>query len=204
MEADARLTLPFTVRSEGRYAVRLIAFTGSNRGLFDVELDGKVAREAVDFASLEEETDLLLGTHTLTAGEHTLGFRALATGADIPSVGAGMPCGEARAENVGSLAVEMLRLLALPPEAERAIKTEYEAHFIRMGIGRAVYAYRLAYGELPGSLDALVEAGIMDAYYLHDENRSPLRSRLESDRFIVESQGPGAWQHSWQGLDARR
>ena len=144
-------------------------------------------RERVAFASPEEEIDLPLGTHALQAGEHTLGFRAAG------------PTGDTR-----SLTVEMLCLLALPPEAERAVKTDYEAHFIRMGIGRAVYAYRLAYGELPASLEAMVAVGIMDAYYLQDENRLPLNARLEADRFVVESEGPNAWRHSWQGLDARR
>jgi hypothetical protein len=187
MEPGARLTLPFTTAAEGRCALRLTAFTGPTRGVFDIELDGSPVRERVDFASSEEETDLLLGTHALKAGEHNLGFRA-----------AGLT-GDTR-----SLAVEMLRLLALPPEAERAVKTDYEAHFIRMGIGRAVYAYRLASGELPASLEVLVAAGIMDAYYLLDENRLSLNSRLEADHLVVESTGPNAWRHSWQGLDARR
>jgi D-arabinan exo alpha-(1,3)/(1,5)-arabinofuranosidase (non-reducing end) len=187
MEPGARLTLPFTTAAEGRCALRLTAFTGPASGVFDIELDGSPVREHVDFASAEEEIDLLLGTHALKAGGHTLGFRAAG------------PTGDTR-----SLAVEMLRLLALPPEAERAVKTDYEAHFIRMGIGRAVYAYRLAYGELPASLEALVAAGIMDAYYLLDENRLPLSARLEADRFVAESSGPNAWEHSWQGLDARR
>ena len=59
-------------------------------------------------------------------------------------------------------------------------------------------------GELPASLEAMVAVGIMDAYYLQDENRLPLNARLEADRFVVESAGPNAWRHSWQGLDARR
>src|SRR5207249_4630504 len=102
-------------------------------------LNGRPVRQGVRFSSDEEgETDLLLGTHTLAAGEHTLGFRAAS------------PAGESC-----SLAVEMLRLLALPPEAVREVKTDYEAHFIRMGIGRAVYAYRLAYDALPESLEAM-------------------------------------------------
>jgi hypothetical protein len=102
------------------------------------------------------------------------------------------------------LAVEMLRLLPLPPEVNRAVKTNNEAHFIRLGIGRAVYAHRLAYGELPESLEALVSKGLMSDRYTSDENRKPLRSKREGDAFVVESTGPGAWTHSWQGLDARR
>ena len=102
------------------------------------------------------------------------------------------------------MAVEMLRLLRLPQEATRAVKTHHEAHFIRLGIGRAVYAYRLAYGELPESLDTLVKAGLMSPRYLADENEKPLRSRRDGDYLVVESTGPGAWTHRWQGLDARR
>jgi hypothetical protein len=79
-----------------------------------------------------------------------------------------------------------------------------EVHFIRLGIGRAVYAYRLAYDELPESLEALVAADMMDPYYMQDENRFPMNAWLEGDRFIVESTGPNAWRHSWQGPDARR
>jgi hypothetical protein len=186
MEPGARLALPFTASTEGRYALRLTAFTSPNSGRFDIELDGGPVREGFDFVATEEETDLLLGTHSLSAGGHTLGFRAAPTG------------------KTGSLALELLRLLALPPEAVRAVKTDYEAHFIRLGIGRAVYAYRLAYDELPESLEALVTSGIMDGRYLRDEHGLPLRSRREPDRLTVESTGPDAWQHSWQGLDARR
>src|SRR6266849_3684808 len=76
MEPGARLTLPFTTAAEGRCALRLTAFTGPASGVFDIDLDGRPVRERVDFASPEEEIDLLLGTHMLKAGEHTLGFRA--------------------------------------------------------------------------------------------------------------------------------
>src|SRR5262249_4801053 len=95
MSPEARLTLPFTVRTEGRYALRLTAFRGF--GEFDIELDGAPVRPRLEYGTGEEECDLLLGTHTLEAGEHTLGFRAAATGAEA-----------------GSLALELLRLLALP------------------------------------------------------------------------------------------
>jgi Protein of unknown function (DUF2961) len=184
----ARLTLPFTVAADGRYALRLTAATAPEHGTFDVELDGKLALVRASFGSAEwDETDLLLGTHTLSAGEHTLGFHAVSP--------AGARC---------SLAVETLRLLRLPPEAARAVKTDYEGRFIRLGIGRAVYAHRLAYDRLPDSLDELVATGIMDAYYLQDENRVPLRARRDGEYFVVESDGPNAWRHRWQGLDARR
>jgi hypothetical protein len=102
------------------------------------------------------------------------------------------------------MAVEMLRLLRLPPEASRAVKTHNEAHFIRLGIGRAVYAYRLAYGALPDSLETLVKVNLMPRRYLADENKLPLRSRREGEFFEVESTGPEPWKHRWQGLDARR
>ena len=69
----------------------------------------------------------------------------------------------------------MLRLLPLPPEATRTVKTHNEAHFIRLGIGRAVYTYRLAYGQVPDSIEALVKAGLMPPRYLSDENQKPLR-----------------------------
>lgn len=188
-EVGAHLTLPFTVAEEGRYAVRLTAFTAPDFGLYDLEIDGQTVLPAADFRSGGgEEADLLLGTHALSPGEHWLSFRALAT-----------PSGDAR-----PLAVEMLRLLKLPPEATRPVKTDNEAHFFRLGIGRAVYAYRLAYGELPESLAALVESGIMAARYQNDENGFPLRSCREGDSFVVESTSPGGWKHRWWGLDARR
>jgi len=192
-EAGARLTLPFAVPEAGRYAVRLTARTAPEYGLYDILLDGKAALRAVDFrGAMEEkaeETDLLLGTWELARGEHTLAFQALEMAAG---------------EEARPLAVEMLRLLRLPPEATREVKTHNEAHFIRLGIGRALYAYRLAYGELPDSLEALAQSGIMPDRYLTDENRNALTSRLEGQFFVVECTAPGGWQHRWLGLDARR
>ena len=129
-EPGSRLTLPFTVESSGRYAVRLTAAGAPEFGLYDVELDGKPVLRSADFRSGDEqELDFGLGTHELGLGAHTLAFVALATGGS-----------QAR-----PLAVEMLRLLPLPLEATRPVKTHHEAHFIRLGIGRAVYAYQLAY-----------------------------------------------------------
>ncbi|MBW3625590.1 MAG: DUF2961 domain-containing protein [Armatimonadetes bacterium] len=186
---EGRLSLPFTVEEAGRHAVRLVAFTFPDYGAFDIELDGEVVKRAVEFrASDGDETDLLLGTFDLEAGEHTLGFAASTAGGRAP----------------GYLGVEMLKLLKLPPEAKRAVKNENEAHFVRMGIGRAVYAYRLAYGDLPDSLQTLVDSGMMEPMYLKDENGYPLTSRREDDRFHAESAAPNGWKHSWQGLDARR
>jgi hypothetical protein len=188
-EPGARLALPFTVEAAGRNAVRLTAATAPDFGLYDIQIDDKTVVKGADFRNKDsEELDLELGTHDLTAGPHTLSFQAL-------------PVGEKLAR---PLAVEMLRLLKLPPEATRQIKTHHEAHFIRLGIGRAVYAYRLAYGKLPESLDALVQAELMPARYLADENEKPLRSRREGDFIVVESTGEQPWTHRWQGLDARR
>ena len=188
-EPGVRLTLPFTVESAGRHAVRLTAASAPAFGLYDIELDGKAVVRAADFRSREEgELDLELGTHELSPGSHTVSFLALASSA-----------GQAR-----PLAVEMLRLLPLPPEATRPVKTHNEAHFVRLGIGRAVYAYRLAYGELPESLEALVKAYLMSPRFLADENGKPLTSRREGDFLVVESDGPEPWTFRWQGLDARR
>lgn len=188
LTSEARLSLPFTVAEAGRYGVRLTAFTAPDSVECEICLDEQPVLSA-DFRATEAgEVDLLLGAFSLTEGSHTLSFRALATAS-----------GEAQ-----GLALEMLRLLKLPPEAVRDVKTHNEAHFYRLGIGRAVYAYRLAYDALPESLTHLVEAGIMDARYLQDENGYPLTSRREDERFVVESSAPDGWKHSWLGLDARR
>ncbi len=188
-DPGALLSLPFTIEEEGRYAVRLIALKAPSYGLFAVELDGERTLPAVEFAAPEEEeVDLLLGTYPLAAGSHTLAFRARS-----------MPSATAR-----PLAVEMLRLLKLPPEAVREVKTDNEAHFIRLGIGRAVYAYRLAYGELPESLETLVKSGILESRYRTDENGFALVSRREGDYLVVKSTAPEGWEHRWQGADARR
>jgi hypothetical protein len=188
-EAGAGLTAPFTVPEEGRYALRLTAVAGPNYGQCAIELDGKTVVAKTDFRAAEyDELDLALGTHTLKSGEHSLTLRALAS----------------EGQRAGPVAAEMIRVLRLPPEAVRAVKTHHEAHFIRLGIGRAVYAYRLANGELPDSLGTLVKAGLMPMRYLADENNRPLKSRREGEFFIVDSTGPQPWTYRWQGLDARR
>jgi hypothetical protein len=182
------LTLPFEVAEEGRHALRLTAASGPDYGAYAIEIDGQKVMDA-DFKSSEQiESDLLLGTRVLAKGDHTIAFRARA-----PDGG-----------RTGALAVEMLRLLKLPPEANRQVRTHHEAHFIRLGIGRAVYAYRLAYGTLPDSLDQLVESGILAPRYLKDENSTPLKSRRDDDYLVVESTQGERWTHRWQGLDARR
>lgn len=187
--SEARLTLPFTVSESGRYAVRLIAFAGPDYGTFDILLDDDAALKNVDFGTPEfAEKDLLLGARRLDAGEHRLSFRAHTVDADTSR----------------PLAVEMLRLLKLPPEAVREVKNHNEAHFIRLGIGRATYAYRLAYDVLPDSLETLVRSGLMPERYLRDENGYELRSRREGEYLVVESTAPEGWKHRWLGLDARR
>jgi len=102
------------------------------------------------------------------------------------------------------LALELLRLLRLPSEVTREIKTHNEAHFIRLGIGRAVYAYRLANDKLPKSLEFLVESGFMPDRYLTDENNYKLKSYVDGEYFAVESTAPNGWKHRWLGFDARR
>jgi hypothetical protein len=182
--SDSTLSLPFVVKEDGRYAMRLTAFTGPDYGAFEIYVDEKQAASGVNFAVGEEgEEDLLLGTFTLSAGPHFLHFQAAA---------------EMRE---GSLAVEMLRLLKLPPPAVREPKNHNEAHFIRLGIGRALYACRLAYGELPDTLEKLVDMGIMEQRFLFDENMGPLTAWREGDRFVAEAAN---WRHEWRGLDARR
>ncbi|MBN2452623.1 MAG: DUF2961 domain-containing protein [Lentisphaeria bacterium] len=187
-EPGARLTVPFSVDRDGRYALRLTAAAAPAHGICEIDIDGQTALACADFAAGDEELDLPLGLRELRAGPHTLSFRALA-GAD----------GRAR-----PLAVESLRLLPLPPPATREVKTDNEAHFIRLAIGRAVYAHRLAYDAVPDALQALVDADLMHPRYLADENGIPLRCRREGDALVVESAGANAWTYRWQGLDARR
>jgi hypothetical protein len=188
-EPGAKLILPFESKTSGRHALRLVAASGAGFGTYAIQVDDKTIVSRADFRSRDaEELDLELGTHTLKAGPHTLTFVAVEAGAGSP----------------GPLAIEKLRILPLPSEATRAEKTHHEAHFIRLGIGRAVYAYRLAYGELPESLETLVKAELMPERYLSDENGKALNSRREGDFIVVESTGPRPWTYRWQGLDARR
>jgi hypothetical protein len=187
--AGARLSVPFEVAQEGRYAVRVMAVAAPQYGLCDIELDGKIALAGADFRAADyQELDISLRTNKFKAGRHTLSLRAL------PVDG----------QKARPIALELLRLLPLPPPGFRAVKNHNEAHFIRLGIGRAVYAYRLAYGVVPDSLETLVKAGLMSARYLADENNIPLNARREGDYLVVESKGAEGWVWRWQGLDARR
>lgn len=186
-EPGAVLTLPFQLPQEGRFAMRLTAANGPENGMYDIDIDSKKIL-TVDFRTPETaEADVALGTHELDKGDHKISFRATDD-----------------SEKVGILGVEILRLLKLPPEAKRTKRTHHEAHFIRLGIGRALYAYRLAFDTLPDSLQTLVEEGFMPARYLRDENNLPLKAWREGDTMVVESPGEDHWRHSWKGLDPRR
>jgi hypothetical protein len=146
-----------------------------------VEIDGIAAGE-FELRSVEpDEHDLRLGVHSLAAGAHQIRFIAR----------------DAEAE----FWVELLNLLRLPAPAERPVKGDGEAHFVRLGIGRAAYAYRLAYDEVPLSLQALVDCGIMPERYLRDENDVPLRCRRTAAGLMVEAKD---WSREFFGLDARR
>lgn len=190
----ASLTMPLEIAEEGRYAIRMAASRGPEFGVFDLELDGKKVATA-DLRPSPTlpgggggEADILIGVFTLTKGPHTLTFHA----ADAASGGG------------KGLALELIRTLKLPPEVKRDVKTHHEAHFVRLGIGRALYAHRLAYGTLPVTLQELVDKGLMPDRYLKDENMNPLQFRREGDLFVVESTTGEKWAKKWTGLDPRR
>jgi hypothetical protein len=193
----AKLMLPITVPEDGRYVVHLTGVKGPQFGLYKVYFDNQ-AIGAVNFyvpSITEDENSELessLGMHELAQGDHVLTFEAVS----LPEVN--------EKEEANQLAVEMLQMLKLPPKAVREVKNDNEAHFIRLGIGRSLYAYRLAYGELPDSLETLVKSGIMPERYLRDENDIPLKATRDPDAMNVESTGPTGWKHRWTGLDPRR
>lgn len=198
MAAGDTVTFPFTFGEDGRYAVRVCAFRfagsedpcfpheESSSGLFSIELDGKVVVDDANFDALEyDEPNVSLGERMLEAGEHKIAFRA-------------------KSYTGGDLGLEFMRTLHLPPLAAREKKTHNEAHFYRLGIGRAVYAHRLAYGTLPQSLQELVDLEIMEPRFLNDENGQTVETWVEGDRFWARSTSKGGWLHSWSGADARR
>lgn len=193
--AGDRVEFEITIDQPGRTAIRLCAFKfgGSEspcfqsgdpgKGLFRVLLDGETVLDRCPFDTFEYgEPNLSLGEHVLAAGRHHLAFEALT---DRP----------------GPLGLEFLRTLALPPKAVREVKTHNEAHFFRLGIGRAVYAFRLAFGRLPESLKDLQDMDLLDAEYLVDEHGLPVKAWLEDGRFVAQARD---WTHSWTGADARR
>jgi hypothetical protein len=191
-EIGARLTVPLAVDEDGRYAVRLTAAQGPQYGRYSILLDEQAGGEG-DFRAREEgELDLPLGTRVLSKGAHTLTFQAIGDRTED-----GPPVAK-------PLAIEMLRLLKLPPPATRQVKTHNEAHFVRLGIGRSLYAYRLAYGKLPDSLETLVRSGILPQRYLNDENGLPLKCWRDGEYLVVQSPAANGWKYRWQGLDPRR
>lgn len=180
---DASLTAPFVAPATDRYAVRLDAWTLPDGGTYDLEIDGSVVARGISMRCEEPgHRRLSLGTHVLEQGMHALCLRACPP-------------------QTGPAQIESVKLLSLPPEAMRAVKTKHEAHFVRLAIGRAIYAYRLAYGRLPDGLDALVAARLLEERFLTDENGNPLQVEREGDRLTVRA---AEWTHSWQGLDPRR
>jgi hypothetical protein len=191
-QPGAQLTLPFAVDEDGRHAVRLTSMQGPNQGRYAILIDGKRVAER-DFRAAEEgEDDLSLGELNLTKGSHEIAFEAV--GIETP----GKPAA------AKPLAVEELRILKLPKKAVREVKTDNEAHFVRLAIGRSLYAYRLAYGKLPDSLETLVKVGIMPERYLRDENNLPLKAHCDGEYMNVESPAPNGWKYRWTGLDPRR
>ena len=185
---DGTLAVPFSVANGGRHALRLSALSAPDYGVYDVEVDGAPLVTDRSFRSDRHEViDLLLGVRDLTAGQHTLTFRCKGADRDTQYLG-----------------VEALNLLALPDEVNREVKTDNEAHFVRGAIGSAVFAYNTAYGKLPESLEMLIEAGVLDARYLKDENMQLLEAGLTSDGFLIRSTGADGWEKTFQGLDARR
>jgi hypothetical protein len=194
-EIGAKLNLPFTVAEDGRYVVRFTGMQDPAYGVYIVYIDDKKVGEA-DFRGPEDaELELPLGTRKLAKGEHTLTFEAKSVY---------LPGQDARDARAKSMTAELLSLLKLPPKAVRKVKTDNEAHFVRLGIGRSLYAYRLVYGKLPDTLDEMVKVGIMPKKYLKDENEVPLKAWRDGDSMVVESVGPVHWKHSWTGLDPRR
>ena len=182
-----KLSFPFSIDEEGQYVLRLTAASSPDNGSYQIVVDDQELFVHNFRANELIELDLSLGKFNLNKGPHTLTFVDAAAG-----------------NQNGPLVVEMLRTLRLPPAAKRTVFTHHEAHFIRLGIGRAVYAYRLAFDRLPDSLETLVSSGIMPNRYLKDENQLPLKARLVNGYFEVESPAENGWKHRWQGLDARR
>ena len=187
-QANASLSLPFTIRTEGRTVLRLFAAAQREPAPLDVLVDDRpIASVTIPRATESPVADVRLGEVLLCAGEHTVTLRS-----------------SERTPRAAEILVERLRLLHLPPEVDRAVRTNNEVHFIRLGIGRAVYAFRLVHRRLPQSLEELVASGIMNARYLLDENLNPMASRLEDDALVVWSTAPSGWEARFRGLDARR
>ncbi len=186
-EAGVMLTLPFKLSQDGRFAVRLTAASGPRNGLYDID-PGRQEGPHRRFPCPRGRRD----------GPRARDSRVeQGQPPDLLSAPARTRAG--RAAGRGGPAV-----LEVAARGRATEKTHHEAHFIRLGIGRALYAYRLAFDALPDSLETLVEKGFMTERYLRDENNLPLKAWREGDAMVVESPGKDHWKHSWQGLDARR
>lgn len=177
------LELPFTAPADGRYAVRLTAFPSPTGGEFTLLLDEEQVGDRLRTRGEDGDVDFLVGAFHLEKGAHRLRFKPTGT---------------------GPLALEMLRLLKLPPEARRTLRGHNEAHFVLLAIGHAAYAYRLAYGEPAQSLQVLVDAGLLEPRCLNDENGIPLQDRFEEGTLVFESVGAEPWVARRSGADARR
>jgi hypothetical protein len=179
----ARLAVPFEVeRANERCAVRVTVNAGPCMGVFDVCLDGVEAARGVSLRGAEEGLrQVSLGVHRLEAGRHEVSFLS---------------------QGAGDLSLESVRFLPLPPEASLGVKRPAcEGHFVRLAIGRAVYAHRMVEGRLPASLEELVTDRLLEPRYREDENRRPLRGGVRGDAFVVEAPG---WRGEWTGIDPRR
>ncbi len=97
-EPSAQLTLPFELAEAGSFNIRLTAARGPDYGRYDLAIDDKKLTTANFHDPDESEADIVLGTHTLEKGPHTLTFTA-----------------SGNADLVGPLAVELLRLLSPAP-----------------------------------------------------------------------------------------
>lgn len=185
------ITVPFVVKEDGNYVVRMDAFKGPDYGVFDIQFDGETVAEAVDFSGGGEDYgadfDLRVGVFELKAGDHKLTFKCVKSGPKGCGVG-----------------FEKLIMLKLPKAAFREVKSDNERHFVKLALGSSIYSHKLVYGTMPRSLEQLVEMGMLDKRFLKDENNYDFRSRLEGDALIVESTAPQPWSHSWKGLDPRR
>jgi hypothetical protein len=191
------LDVPFDVPAGDRFAVRARVVTSCDYGIFDVLVDGEpVVREGDLYTSDIGTRELNLGVREMSAGTHVLAFACKGCNRASSRWGIGGPG--------HYLGVDSLRLLALPPPAERKVRGPEESPWVRREIAASVVAFRALNGRPPESLRELVDSGRLDERYLLDENYQPLESRRDGDTFIVESVGPDGvkgteddWTASW-------
>ena len=195
-EVAVRLTLPFTVAEDGKYAIRLSAMQDPAYGLYTIFIDKKKMGEA-DFRGPEEnELDLPLGVRKLAKGEHVLVFLE----AKLIS-----PPGEPT--KAKSMTVEAPRLLKLPKKAVRKVKDLRPPGAFRAA-GPRPLALRLSAGLRKAARDAR-----RNGQGRHHAEEIPQRRKrrclgprglVEGDAMVVESVGPVHWEHRWTCLDPRR